>query len=364
MATLHLKHARGRYPIMVGYRIMDRLSRIVAKDSLGGRVFVVYDAQVLALHGDLIGKKLTEAGSDVIDFAIPPGEKSKSAATVTKLHDFLLGHRISRDDRILAVGGGVVSDLTGYVAATTLRGIEWGVVSTSLLGMVDAAIGGKTGINHRCGKNLIGAFWQPRVVLCDTCFLHTLNADHMLSGLGEVAKYAGLIGGDMPDQLAEYLEGDLYNRRRLTELVARSVAYKAEIVSKDERDSGRRMVLNLGHTFGHGIESHAGYGRILHGQAVIAGLLAAVHLSRIVCSSSTKTFEQYENVLTSLVNRIKWPRLTVDTIIDAMKWDKKRKGQQLRFVLLKRPGKPYVTSEVPLGAVKKALKWALCRIEK
>ncbi|MFH1687294.1 MAG: 3-dehydroquinate synthase [bacterium] len=363
MATIYLEHACGRYPIMVGYRILNRLSGFLAKDRRGGRVFVIYDAQVFALHGSMIAQTLADAEAEVVEITIPAGERSKSAATVARLHDFLLVQRASRDDLILAVGGGVISDLAGYVAATTLRGIGWGVISTSLLGMVDAGIGGKTGINHRYGKNLIGAFWQPRVVLCDTCFLHTLSRNDMLSGLGEVAKYAGLIGEDMPSQLADYLSGDLYHRRRLVEMVARSAAYKAEIVGRDEREGNLRMVLNLGHSFAHGIESSAGYGRISHGQAVLAGLLAALELSRLVYPSSRRSLTEYENVLTSLAARFKWPRLTVDTIIDAMRWDKKRKGRQLRFVLLKRPGNPVVTTEVPRRSVTVALRWALGRVQ-
>jgi len=236
-----------------------------------------------------------QTGVKPIEMVIPSGEKSKSVSTLNKLYDFLLNEKISRQDFIIVCGGGVTSDLVGYASATTLRGIKWGIVATTLLSMVDASIGGKTGINHQAGKNVIGAFWQPSFVYSDTYFLKTLPFRELVAGYGEILKYGGLIGKRMLTKIEKYrARNDFYQDKTL---IGMSAEYKANIVSKDEREENLRMRLNLGHTFAHAIETSTGYGKLLHGEAVILGLLAAVELSNLVNPESIQPLKYYKKLI-------------------------------------------------------------------
>ena len=246
---------------------------------------------------------------------------------------------------ILACGGGVTTDLVGYAAASTRRGIRWAAVRTTLLGMVDAAIGGKTGINHDSGKNLIGAFWQPSFVICNTQHLQTLPEREMIAGLGEVIKYGGLIGDNFISEIENFLDkGDLYNTKVLEKLIKISVKYKGSIVSQDEREKNIRMFLNLVHTFGHAIEKTLGYGKLLHGEAIIIGLLAAVILSRRVNKTAAKALAGYESLLKKCLRLLPYFLIKPAETVKNIQIDKKRSGQKLRFVLLKSPGKPFIAS--------------------
>ena len=257
---------------------------------------------------------------------------------------------------MLAVGVGVTSDLVGFAAATTLRGIRWGVVSTTLLGMVDASIGGKTGINHVLGKNLIGAFWQPSFVWCDCQYLHTLPTRELISGFGELLKYAGLVGKTMTEPLADYLNNGLYiEDRKILDLIVIAAKYKAEIVQADERESYRRMVLNLGHTFGHAIEKVSGYGRLRHGEAVMLGLLAATELSMLENPRRTRALIEYRELVKRGVDLVPKQKLSADAIIKAMLLDKKRIGHKSHFILLDRPGKPIIVETPATAHVRKSI---------
>ena len=361
MATkITVKLGDRSYPIFVGEKALLRLPVEAKKIKHGNRLFVIYDAQLYALHGAAIARTLKSTGLPVADLVIPPGEKSKSRASVNRIHDFLLGHGISRSDMVVAVGGGVISDLVGFAAASVLRGVQWGIVSTTLLGMVDAAIGGKTGINHRTGKNLIGAFWQPRFVLCDTSFLHTLSVRHMVAGLGEVVKYAGLVGQEMTKRVESYVKrGDLYDQRLIAPIVRASVVCKADIVARDENDSGVRRRLNLGHTFGHAIEASLGYGKLLHGEAVIIGLAAAVELSILTKISDERKTGRFAELIIECMRMLPKRTIDLDSTFTAMRMDKKRTGTGLNFVLLERPGKPLIRTGIHLSQVRTALSRAI-----
>lgn len=324
-----------------------------------GRIFVIYDARVFALYGSEISKVIKQTGIESEELVLPSGEKTKSASQLNRVYSFLLENKISRDDFLLACGGGVISDFIGYVAATVLRGIKWGVISTTLLGMVDAAIGGKTGINHKYGKNLIGAFWQPSFVICDSIFINTLSSRLVIAGLGEVVKYAGLMGNNMINLLNRYLEsGNLYDHKFLDQLVFMSAKYKAEIVSRDEREGNLRMVLNLGHTFGHAIEKSIGYGKLHHGEAVILGLLAAVELSERSKKSSIIALSEYKEIIKRFVALIPRYHIDIDDVLTGMGIDKKRKGNKQLFVLLDKPGMPII-SDVKKNLIKPSLKVTL-----
>lgn len=358
MQRIEVELGERSYPVLIDRAarkkgLARQVERCTPKE---GSVFVVFDAQVYALFGAEILKTLAPVKRRVTELVIPPGERAKSASVLQDIYTFLLENGVSRSDFILAVGGGVVTDLAGYAAATTLRGLRWGAVPTTLLGMVDAAIGGKTGINHPLGKNLIGAFWQPSFVLCDLTFLETLPGREFLAGMGEVAKYAGLAGGEFVDRLEAYLvQEDLLDHDSLGGLIELSAAYKAETVACDEREGRLRMRLNLGHTFGHAIEKALGYGRLLHGEAVLLGLDGAIELSAILRPVRRKRLARYQSLVRRLITKVPYHTVHPDRVVAAMAFDKKRAGETLRFVLLDSPGHPIITEAVPEAAVRDAV---------
>ncbi|MBN1211048.1 MAG: 3-dehydroquinate synthase [candidate division Zixibacteria bacterium] len=344
------------YPVITGAGRVKRLSALLRNHAPEGRVFVFYDARFYALHGSTVHKALKLPSERLFELTLPPGEKTKSLTQARKIYDILLGEKMTRSDFILACGGGVTGDLVGFIAATLLRGIPWAVVPTTLLAMVDAAVGGKTGVNHRRGKNLIGAFWQPKFVLGDLHFLHTLPFRQIVCGLGEIVKYAGLTGNKMLLQLKEYLRnGDFYNERFLAHLIESSLNYKAGLVTADERDESKRRFLNFGHTFAHAIENAAGYGRLLHGEAVILGTAAAVETGILLKPESEKYFREYRVIIEDMIKLVPRRRLDLKKIMGSMTWDKKRKKGTSRFVLLSRPGQPFIVDNPDKKVIKAAL---------
>ncbi len=360
MADVTVTTASHSYPIVVGTSTTRRTAQLIKKHAGSKRVFAFIDANVFALHIETVRVMLEQSGCEHIEFVIPPGEKAKSRATLARLYDFMLSHKVARDDLILAVGGGVTTDLVGYAAATTLRGLSWGVVATTLLGMVDAAIGGKTGINHPSGKNLIGAFWQPSFVVNDLTFLTTQSDRDFFSGMGEVVKYAGLIGEPMLSDVGKYLSNtEKLSEANIRSLVRRSAATKADIVSRDERESGGRMLLNLGHTFAHGIEKALGYGRLLHGEAVMIGLLAMCELSIDLKPSRAKLLGNYREICRQCVNMLPKRSIPVDKVLDAMQLDKKRSRRGQKFILLDSPGRPLIDDSPSRTAVRRACESAI-----
>ncbi len=348
------------YPVMVGVGMEKNLQSLLSAHTSTGRLFVVYDGQFYALHAPALRRKVRRLGGKAEELVIPSGEKAKSVGTIQRLHDFFIAGGITRSDFILAVGGGVTSDLVGFAAATIHRGIRWGVVSTTLLGMVDAAIGGKTGVNHKAGKNLIGAFWQPSFVCSDIGFLHTLPAREMVCGLGEIVKYCGLVGDSMNKPVNSYFEaGNLYDEGALMSLVALAAAYKAAVVSVDEREGSVRMNLNLGHTIGHAIEQSLGYGRLLHGEAVFLGLAASVELSGLYNPQARDRLIQYGELVGHCLGLVPHRKIDPEALLQALNTDKKRKGSIQRFVLLDGPGKPFIAEHPKKRMVRKAVEGML-----
>jgi 3-dehydroquinate synthase len=360
MTTVKVKLGIRSYPIIIGTGAVKRLARAMPRRPSHIRCFTFFDAGVYPLYHTIVNRSLSGKRIQSSEFVLPSGEQSKSAEAAGALYDFLLDQQVSRSDFILAVGGGVVSDVVGYVAATTMRGIHWGILPTTLLSMVDAAIGGKTGINHRSGKNLIGAFWQPRFVVCDLDFLRTLAQRDLVAGLGEIVKYAGLIGEPMLSLVQRYLEkGELHDENMLQSLVQKSAAFKGAIVAADEHDNGRRAVLNLGHTFAHGVEHSMGYAELRHGEAVVLGLLAATELSSRYWKSAAKYLVPYRRIIEQVMRFVPKTRIDIDKALAAMSVDKKRVSQVQRFVLLSRPGSPHIISDVSPNAARKSLEAAL-----
>ncbi len=355
MAQIDLKLKERSYPIVVSKNNSSQLLRLLKKEVKKNKLFVFYDANFYALHERVLAKELAEK-FQYYEIVLPSCEITKTEKELSKIYSYLLSENISRTDFILAVGGGVTTDLVGYAAATTLRGIKWGAVPTTLLGMVDASIGGKTGLNHKAGKNLIGAFWQPSFVFSNIRYLQTLPHRQIMAGFGEIVKYAGLIGNDMLTLAEKFINSnDLYNETMLHRLVILSSDYKAKIVKADERESGKRMLLNFGHTVGHAIEKSLGYGKLLHGEAVILGLSAAVNLSVISSNASSKTLSRYIKLIVVSMGYVPHKKLDGDAVLKAIKGDKKRIDSKQKFILLKRIGKPIITDSVTQTEVSESI---------
>ena len=270
------------YPVFVGYGVLNKLGEKMKKAALSGTATIISDENVFSLYGSKVEEILKDSGFAVGSFVVPPGEETKNIDYASRIYDFLVAHRMERDDIIIALGGGMVGDLAGFVAATFLRGVPWIQVPTSLIAMVDASIGGKVGINHPEGKNLIGAFYQPDLVLADPQTLTTLPQRELTSGWAEVVKH-GLI---LDKEYFQFLESSVNRLTKLepemiTKAIARSAAIKAQVVSQDEKEkAGKRTILNYGHTIAHGLEATTQYKRFLHGEAVAIGMMGATKLSQ------------------------------------------------------------------------------------
>lgn len=340
--------ATEAYPVFVGWGVLDRLGRHMRNAGLEGRVHVVSDDQVFPLYGESAGKVLEQAGFAVDHFVLAKGEQSKSFGTAVAVYDWLVERRAERGDAILALGGGVVGDLAGFVAATFLRGIPLVQVPTSLVGMVDSSIGGKVGVNHPQGKNLIGAFYQPRLVLSDIQTLATLPRREYVSGWAEVIKHA-MIRDPRLLRLLEERSHDLLGLERdvTTEAVARSAAIKAEVVSADEKERGLRTILNYGHTIAHGLEAATGYERFLHGEAVAIGMAGAARISRRLGMLSQGVVERQEQVLREFGLPASCAGVVPDGVLQALQLDKKVRGERIRWVLLTDVGRIAVRDDVP-----------------
>lgn len=345
------------YPVIVADGAFEDLGELCRDIGLKGRAFVVSDKAVGPLFADRAEASLAEAGYSVQVLEIPAGEEHKTLATVESVYDWLISHRVERSDFVVCVGGGVVTDLAGFAAATCLRGIAFVHVPTSLLAMADASIGGKTGVDHPRGKNLIGAFAQPRAVLIDPLVLKSLPERHLRNGWAELIKH-GLI---LDEQLFTDLENSSVDGPPLmsAELIARSVAIKAEVVSDDEREAGRRTLLNYGHTVGHAIEAITGYSTYLHGEAISVGMRVAGTISRELGLLSADDFARQQALLRRFGLPESAPGLPVDAVLEATLLDKKVRGGSVRWVLLEGIGNAVTRDGVPDEVVRRAVEEAL-----
>ena len=339
--------ATQRYPIFVGYGLLDRLGEKLKKVGSSRVAIVISDGNVSRLYGDRVQEILKAAGFAVNSFVVRPGEETKSISTAIDIYNFLIKKRVERDDILIALGGGVIGDLAGFVAATYLRGIPWVQVPTSLVAMVDASIGGKVAINHHEGKNLIGAFYQPNFVLVDTQTLATLPKRELTSGWAEVVKY-GLI---LDKEFFEFLES---NAGRLIKLeqdvvskaIIRSASLKAQVVSQDEKERGQRIILNYGHTVAHGLEAATQYSSFLHGEAVAIGMMGAAKLSQKSGILPADVVKRQRSLLQKFGLPTTFSATGLAEIAKAMEVDKKTRAKKIRWVLLKDIGKTAIRANV------------------
>ncbi len=346
MQTLQVELAERSYPIYIGAGLLAQ-ARLFEPHIAGRQVAIITNETVAPLY--LQSLLVTLAGFDVTPVILPDGEAFKTWETLQLIFDGLLSARHDRRTTVIALGGGVIGDMAGFAAACYQRGVDFIQVPTTLLSQVDSSVGGKTGINHPLGKNMVGAFYQPRAVIIDISSLNTLPARELSAGLAEVIKY-GLI---CDEPFLGWLELNMAGLRALdqallAEAVARSCAAKAYVVGQDERESGLRATLNLGHTFGHAIETHMGYGVWLHGEAVSAGTVMALEMSRRLGWITAAERDRGVRLLLQAGLPVVPPEeMTPDDFLEHMAVDKKVLDGRLRLVLLKGLGAAVVTSEFP-----------------
>lgn len=334
MLTLHVDLGERSYPIYIGRDLLGS-AELIQPHIRGRQVMVVTNETVAPLYLDTMRKAL--AGLQVEVVILPDGEQYKNLQVLNTIYDALLGKRFDRKCTLVALGGGVVGDMTGFAAATYQRGVDFIQVPTTLLAQVDSSVGGKTGVNHPLGKNMIGAFHQPRCVIADTTTLNTLEPRQLSAGIAEVIKY-GLI--DDPEFFA-WLEQNMEqllarDASALAHAIARSCEDKARVVAADEKEAGSRALLNLGHTFGHAIETGMGYGEWLHGEAVATGMVLAAELSAHLGWIDDKAVEQIRKLIAAAGLPIKAPAtLSSERFLELMAVDKKVLDGVLRLVLMK-----------------------------
>jgi 3-dehydroquinate synthase len=346
MQTLTVGLAERSYPIYIGSNLLGCAELLLPHLPHKG-VAVVTNTTVASLYLEPLCAMLQAHGVDIIPIILPDGEQYKNAETLGLIYDALLSHRCERNTPLVALGGGVIGDMTGYAAATYLRGVPFIQIPTTLLAQVDSSVGGKTGINHPLGKNMIGAFYQPQVVLADITTLNTLKDQELHAGIAEVIKYGLIRDLSFFEWLEQNMERLLArDADALQYAITRSCQNKAEVVAADERESGERALLNLGHTFGHAIETGMGYGAWLHGEAVAAGTIMAADLSCRLGWLSTVDVDRIRSLFERADLPVVAPALGVEKYLQLMGLDKKVVGGKIRFVLLKSIGCAVISGDV------------------
>ena len=355
MAVLTVDLGDRSYPIHVDAGLLKR-NELIRQFIVGSEVMVISDETVAPLYLDQLLAALT--GMRVTCQILPCGEDTKSLHTVTKLFDAMLEASCSRSVTVVALGGGVIGDIAGFVAACYHRGVEFLQVPTTLLAQVDSAVGGKTGINHALGKNMIGAFHQPRCVVVDIDTLATLESRQVSAGIAEVLKYALIRDASFFAWLSEHMSALLArDRDTLTEAIIVCCRIKAELVAADERETGDRALLNFGHTFGHAIETAAGYGKWLHGEAVAVGMVLAAEISQRLGWLGSYEVEQVRELLVQASLPVDPPpEMTAEDFLRHMKYDKKVSDGRIRLVLLESIGRAKLVSDYPDRVLHEVLK--------
>jgi len=353
MQRLDVRLGKRSYPILVGPGLLG-LQPLLAEHAAAGKLLVVTDDIVGPLWMPRLEHGLSGRPFEIC--VLPGGEEQKTLGNVAVIIDALVTGRLNRDGMVLALGGGVIGDIAGFAAASYQRGIAIVQLPTTLLAQVDSSVGGKTGVNHPGGKNLIGAFHQPSAVLADTDTLTTLPDRQLRAGLTEVVKAALVADAAFFTWLEANLSRLLAKEpAALAEVICRACAIKAAIVAEDERELGRRALLNLGHTFGHAIEAGAGYGLVLHGEAVAAGLVLAAELSARLGRLPGADAQRVRALLAATGLPVDPPRLGAARMLELMAMDKKVKGGAIRLVLLEGIGSAVVADDYPREALEKLL---------
>ncbi|RSZ55454.1 3-dehydroquinate synthase [Massilia atriviolacea] len=332
------------YPITIGAGLLSDPA-LLERHIAGRKVAIVTNTTVAPLYLERVAAPLRACGRDVLEIVLPDGEQFKNWDSLMTIFDALLEHRCDRKTTLVALGGGVIGDLTGYAAASYMRGVPFVQMPTTLLSQVDSSVGGKTGINHPLGKNMIGAFYQPRAVLADTASLDTLAPRELSAGLAEVIKHGAIIDAAFFDWIEANI-GKLMARdpEALAHAISRSCEIKADVVRQDEREGGLRAILNFGHTFGHAIEAGMGYGAWLHGEAVGCGMVMAADLSHRLGLVDAATVARMRALVGAAGLPTVAPHLGTERWLELMEVDKKNEGGAIKFILMKPLGSPSITS--------------------
>lgn len=354
MHTVNVNTPGGQYPIRIAPGRLDALDQSIPADATA--LVLVSSPVIDGLMGARVEQALARTGKKLLKILLPDGEQHKTLETLNQIFDAMLGAQLDRKAVIVALGGGVIGDMAGFAAAVYMRGIRFVQVPTTLLAQVDSSVGGKTAVNHPLGKNMLGAFYQPIAVEIDTDVLNTLPDREMSAGLAEVIKYGLILDGDFFSWCEKHAAG---LRARDPDLLAtaihRSCEFKSWVVSQDEKESGLREILNLGHTFGHAIEAGMGYGQWLHGEAVGCGLVMAADLSAEVCGFPAQDVERVRQLVRAIGCPDVGPVLGgADQWLNLMRGDKKSRGGEITFVLMPRIGES-IRRNAPEDAVRRVL---------
>ena len=342
-------HSGGSYPVVAGWGILDNLGERLAALGIKGPTYIITDSNVMNPYARRVQRALQKEGIAAHCFIIPAGESSKSFQLAQAIYDWLVGLRAERSQAIIAVGGGVVGDLGGFVAATFLRGVPFVQVPTSMAAMVDASIGGKVAVNLPQAKNMVGAFYQPKGVFADVQALSTLGKRELSEGWAEAIKHGFIMDSGLVDVFEEHAESLMAVEPEISAaVIRRSMAIKARVVSQDERETlGLRILLNYGHTIGHALEASTGYGRFLHGEGVSVGMMGAASMAREMGMIDGAVVDRQRRLLERFNLPIQATGVSVDQVLQAMSLDKKTAGGANRWVMLEDVGKAVVRSDVP-----------------
>ena len=357
MEKIKVELGKDSYDIFIGEKLFDDVAKFITESNFSKKVLIVTDENIFNLHSKTLRDFLKNYDLNFEIEIIPSGEMSKNLENAEKLYTCAIESAMDRKSVIMAVGGGVVGDLAGFVASTFLRGINFIQVPTTLLAQVDSSVGGKTAINHKLGKNLIGAFYQPKAVFIDVETLKTLPQKEIRAGLGEIVKYGVIADADFFSYLEKNVEGILSrNVEVLKRIIKRSCEIKAEVVSKDERESGLRKILNFGHTIAHAIEEETGYVKYSHGEAVAVGMIGAALISQKLNYIDSEKVARLKNLIERFGMYKHCEGCNVEGIYKELFRDKKVIGGKLNWVLMKDFGNVEITDKVPEKVIKEALK--------
>lgn len=356
--TINVNLPESAYEIVIAPSTLDQLGEYMSNLKLGRKVLIVSNPTVFELYGARAVNSLKASNYEVFTCILPDGESYKNLDSIKEIYDACIEHRLERSSTLVALGGGVIGDMTGFAAATYLRGINFVQAPTTLLAMVDSSIGGKTGVNHPKGKNLIGAFYQPKFVLIDPEVLETLPEREFRAGMAEVIKYGVIWDADFFAKMEASTHLDsikTISPELLETIIKLSCQAKADVVGQDERESGLRAILNYGHTIGHAVESLTGYTQVIHGEAVGIGMVAAGEMAASLGMWTTKETERQNNLIAKAGLQTHLPKVNIDEIITAIQIDKKVRDGKVRFILPTQIGKVEITDEVPTDTIRSVL---------
>jgi 3-dehydroquinate synthase len=357
MEKIRVELAERSYNIFIGSSILEGIGEALSHIGLSPRLALISNPTVFSLYGEPVSASIKRAGFDLVTVIIPDGEEYKNLAQVQHIYDQLLGHKLDRSSALIALGGGVIGDITGFAASTYMRGIQCLQLPTTLLAQVDSAVGGKTGVNHELGKNMIGTFWQPGLVWIDVETLKTLPKRELLAGLAEVIKYGVIYDKGLFDFLEVNREEILnLGNKALSHIIKCSCEIKAEVVSKDERESGLRAILNYGHTIGHAIETATSYKQFLHGEAVSIGMLLEAKLSQALNLIEREEVLKIKAIIDAYGLPSALPAgIDVDYMLSSMQLDKKSVAGELTFILPQKIGSVIIQKGINAEFIRQAL---------